>query len=1069
MPNQQVFGNTAIKTFYSSRTEALLGMLLQQLQDHQHPDPFLLTPIIVPNSGMQRYLTLRIAEAFGICSHYKITTATAFLHNCYQNLLGEDPYNPVRSFPDNRQLALRLLWHWQDQPTPHPDLAELLSHYAAPGQRYSLARRLATLLSYYLQERPALIEAWQRGKLHTDHPHEDWQLAIFTELGLGEFSRTTRQRDFQQALQQRPPALPAVYLFGFHALPPGQLADFSTLAAVTEVNAYIFNPSPNYWLTLVPESVKLQNLLTQTAEAELMQVGNPLLAAWGQSGKYLIEQLNAYTELNTDDYSHTPSVNALTWLQNRIRLADEQPPPATDKDAEGVADHIAAEISSQHFSLSLHLAASPRREVEILYDNLCRLFVDNTSLSPADILVMVPDLRDYAAHIAAVFGHTADDRHSIPFSMANQSLADADSEVKALLALLNMLDSDFSATALFDALSEAVVSDTLQLSPEHLNTFRSWFSDSRFAAQFHDTSDGQFSSLAKLIDMLLLAAVGGAECQLGNRVALPSYHPTQYDSLLCFCRVLEFLEPFADLRYRRQTLSAWAASIHRLCDTFLGEHQQLGQQLTAWAEAFEHEQLATPVFTYDTIVSDLRDFLHSEELHGPFLSGGVSFCAMVPMRSIPAKVICLLGMNQGFPALTLTDPLDLRQIQPLWSDKNAHRELSYCFLETLMAARQQLYISYVGEDEKSGEALPPSVLVAELSSFINRHFPAYIDAATHTYPLQGFLPDKQQRPTYQSLYSQPSPLATDVAAAAAADGDDNGIAVGNFAGDGVAPPTQMRAKTFADAINQPFLFYLQRHLAAAPILPPDSRSSTMPLCEHDTLSPASGLEQWAYRQAWLAEQFDANSSAAQLLQQQNRYAPHSVSQAVLANTAQELSPLAADLRPMMAAQKQPLSRFIVCNGMPTPHYLLLNTSQYSAEHGLWNYATSALNAQKLMRIWVEHVLLNHLPELPNHHSRLLTLEKDGSIKHTQLSPLPPDASRAALLELWQLLHTLFAVPAAQVLHLAGGKLFWKPQAYPLYPSLHRQFVAWQEHHSDSLDRQLQSIADTLNKFWEPQS
>ncbi len=259
-------------------------MLLARLQDDNHSDPFLVTPIIVPNSGMQRYLQLSIAEALGICSHYHILHAAEFLNDCYQKLLGEDPYQPVIAVPDSRQLALRLCCYWQDNPPSNEALAALLSHYPASKQRYILAKRLARLFIHYLQERPQLIDDWQQGRLQTQHPHESWQYELFTALTLTDFSPSQRQQAFHRALAEKTSAAligSSIYLFGFHALPPGQLSDFTALAGITDVYAYIFNPSPNYWLSLVPPSVKLKNTLTQTAEAELMQVGNPLLANWG--------------------------------------------------------------------------------------------------------------------------------------------------------------------------------------------------------------------------------------------------------------------------------------------------------------------------------------------------------------------------------------------------------------------------------------------------------------------------------------------------------------------------------------------------------------------------------------------------------------------------------------------------------------------------------------------------------------------------------------------------------------------------------------------------------------------
>ena len=46
----------------------------------------------------------------------------------------------------------------------------------------------------------------------------------------------------------------------------------------------------------------------------------------------------------------------------------------------------------------------------------------------------------------------------------------------------------------------------------------------------------------------------------------------------------------------------------------------------------------------------LQQLLDQGEQRGGFLTGGVTFCALQPMRSIPARIICLVGMgDQDFP------------------------------------------------------------------------------------------------------------------------------------------------------------------------------------------------------------------------------------------------------------------------------------------------------------------------------------------------------------------------------------------------------------------------------------
>src|SRR6185369_14812375 len=105
------------------------------------------------------------------------------------------------------------------------------------------------------------------------------------------------------------------------------------------------------------------------------------------------------------------------------------------------------------------------------------------------------------------------------------------------------------------------------------------------------------------------------------------------------------------------------------------------------------------------------------------LTGGVTFCAMLPMRSIPFQVVALIGMDDGaFPRRNPPQGFDLMARSPRRGDRSLRDEDRYLFLEAILSARQRLHISYVGQSIKDNSELPPSVLVSELMDYLAKGF-----------------------------------------------------------------------------------------------------------------------------------------------------------------------------------------------------------------------------------------------------------------------------------------------------------------------------------------------------------
>ncbi len=99
-----------------------------------------------------------------------------------------------------------------------------------------------------------------------------------------------------------------------------------------------------------------------------------------------------------------------------------------------------------------------------------------------------------------------------------------------------------------------------------------------------------------------------------------------------------------------------------------------------------------------------------------FLSGGVSVCGLVPLRNVPFKLICVLGLDaDAFPRRDPADAMNrMLAGRRLPGDRSVREDDRYLFLQTLMAAQEQLYLSYTGIDMRKGTPIEPSVVLSEL-------------------------------------------------------------------------------------------------------------------------------------------------------------------------------------------------------------------------------------------------------------------------------------------------------------------------------------------------------------------
>lgn len=743
--------NKQSRLYQSNHLENLLTALCAVLAE---PVSSVLAPevIVVQNPGMARWLSQQIALRTGICANLAFPLPAAFIWRVFEQTLG--------GLPDLREFSREVLpWRILDELeglTELPTMQEIKAYLRDDrdgGKRFALAGRIADLFDQYLVYRPEMVLAWEKGR------EQHWQARLWRQLtdGGGKHRAGVLERFFQAADkgELRTDSLPErVCIFGINSLAPAYLEVISRISRHIDTRIFHFSPCRQAWDDIMPE--RLLALRRQSWRrrgvadvSRYYSIGNPLLASMGSVGReffQLLVQMNPAAE-EKDLYETPPQDTLLGQIQGDI----------LDLRDRGKGERLL--LKPDETSIRFHCCHSPMREVQVLHDRLLDLFAADSSLKPADILVMAPDISRYAPAVAGVFG-SASGTLRIPWSIADQPRREEQPVFDGFLGLLALITSRCTAPEVAAVLENPVIlarfaigeADVPQLRAKIMAAGIRWGLDQNQRRQQRTDASAALHTWEAGLDRLLLGRLTGPLAAPWQGI-MPC-GGTLSDSGDWLGSLADFIRRLQQLRRQTQRphLPAdWAALLLRMISTFLdsgrSQHQDgllvLRQCLADFAESCRRAGFAQPL-SLAVIRRHFEQMLAEPAGGQAFLSGRVTFCNMVPMRSVPFKVIWLLGMNDAdFPRSQHPPAFDLMAKKPRPGDRSRRDDDRYLFLEALLSARTCFAVSWVGRDQRDNTPRPPSVVAAELRDYINRSWRHTAERAaasqlTIEHPLQPF-------------------------------------------------------------------------------------------------------------------------------------------------------------------------------------------------------------------------------------------------------------------------------------------------------------------------------------------
>jgi len=758
-----------------------LADALAAILAHPLDDPLEAEVVAVPTRGIERWLAQRLSGSLGtspgqgttdgVCANVTFPFPGRLVGRTVAVASGvehdTDPWLPERS-------AWPLL-DAVEEALDEPWLAPLAAHLGRTGpdpdeqrrnRRLSTVRHLADLFDRYGVHRPAMVRAWAGGAdgdgrgqaLAADAL---WQPELWRRLRahVGTPSPAERLEDACDLIRKEPDLLvdlpPRLSLFGLTRLPASYLDVLHAVADGRDVHLFLLHPSPALWERIAARhatSAGARRLARRADDGTAAEPRNPLLASWGRDAREMQLVLTAGEGLQVGE--HQPGAQVLpSTLLERIQddVRADRPPAGPHPSG---ADGRRAVLEPGDRSVQVHACHGRARQVEIVRDAILHLLADDPTLEPRDVIVMCPDIESFAPLIHATFGmgepagggaDGAGDEvpagavpQFLPVRLADRSLRQTNPVLGAVDELLALADARLTASQVVDFASRDPVRRRFRLDDDDLARMGEWVASTGVrwgldaaSREPYGLGDVDANTWRSGLDRMLLGVTTAEEGHrlMAGVLPLDDVDSGDIDLAGNLAELLDRLACAVAALAGARPVHGWAAAIAEAADMLTAtadadawQRAQLQGLLDdVVAEATAGGQVNGAPLVLAEVRALLADRLRGRPTRANFRTGHLTMCTLVPMRSVPHRVVCLLGLDDGvFPRKMAVDGDDLVQLDPHVGDRDPRSEDRQLLLDALLAATSNLVITYTGRDERTNAVRPPAVPVGELLDVVDR-------------------------------------------------------------------------------------------------------------------------------------------------------------------------------------------------------------------------------------------------------------------------------------------------------------------------------------------------------------
>src|SRR5690348_3624026 len=723
----------------TSNDAARLADMLGERLGRARGNPLTSALVLVPQAGLRRWLQVHLAERLGVIANVEFRAPAEF---AWDLLRAAQPDLPRRSpfEPEVMRWHLHALLGEPLDGAAMAPIREYLQSNGEPLRRYALAGELAHVFERMQGYRRAKLLRWERHEENAGIDSQDWQAELWRRLiaRTGGTSRAGRVEEWLRSFdpdyppdgKHAPPGLPRrLACFACANVSPDVLRMLAVAGLHCDIDFYLPLPSREYLGDLPRSRQEVRERLAEGSGE------NPLVISMATASREFLELLYDYGCVQPDSESERFDESiARDTLLGRVR--------------DDILAHRAARgndcVALPDDSLQFHACHTELREVQTLHDRLLAMLAADPTLKPREIAVMMPDVAAYRPAVEAVFGSLSDhDPRYIPYNLGDLAAGAAHPAARLFLSLLDAPTSRWRLSEILDVLAVPGVMRRLDLDASELEQLSRQLKESgvRWGEDEHARAQvggyREFSFAFGLDRMLAGFACGDEdEALVAGTAPLAGIESAAFARIDALLAVLDAWKRLREFASREMDAAEWQRALNGLFDALyasdpgdIAEARALERVRGALEDLVEHTRAAhvQQPLAWNDLRAFLRERMDDADLRQQLFSGGVTFCGMVPLRVVPFRVICLLGMDEAaFPRRDPSglDPLsaDRRSGHAQRGDRSVREDDRLLFLQLIAAARDALYISWIGRDPHSNESLAPSVVVAELMDVLREGY-----------------------------------------------------------------------------------------------------------------------------------------------------------------------------------------------------------------------------------------------------------------------------------------------------------------------------------------------------------
>ncbi len=711
-------------------------------------DPFDADLVAVHSRGIERWIAQQLAHRLGIgasddgiAANIEFPFPGTIVHTAIASVASNQgaaaPSDPWQ--PD--VLAFTMLDMWDAGLLDDVDLAGFGHHVALDRHRRLPAfRHAAELLDSYQQHRPEMVRAWVQWDGTSEAPdgrggalphHLSWQprlLAVLrTHLGPTRAELTARAAAALRAGTGPVPGLPPrISVFALTALAAGHFEILDALTHRLDVHAFLLHPSPVAWeqdRSAAASAPAPGAPRPRRIDTPLGRGGHPLLTGWGRDSRELQLLLGDRGTDDPLDGVANPPTTLLARLQSDIAANVER--PADD----------AWNLDAGDVSVQVHSAHGLHRQVEVARDAILAALAQDQGLEPRDIVVMTPDVETFAPLVNASFRAASTPTSGIPdlrVRLADRALRVANPVMVCLGLVLEMADGRFEAGHVIELLRRTPVRSRFDLSEDDVELLDSlvtaaqvkWGLDAEHRRQ-HGLSTTVNTWQAGL-DRILVGLVAPDRALADHVVPLDSasIDPATIGRLAEYVARLRHVQRTLAGTDEGRSMRAWRTALIEAADLLLAPEPTAEWQRWQLDTVLAEVTAAAGDSETPVTLRELRDLLDDRLAGRPsrtnHQTGDLTVCSLVPMRTVPFRVVVVIGLDDGsWPRHRTRAGDDILGVTPVVGDRDPGSEDRQLLLDALMAARDQFIITHRGAHQATNQPVPPSVVVSELLDVID--------------------------------------------------------------------------------------------------------------------------------------------------------------------------------------------------------------------------------------------------------------------------------------------------------------------------------------------------------------